>query len=418
MRTSLLHRIGLLTAVLMGTLAASPEVPSVRMDAGPDSTLVKSAPSPIPTLALLDPVDIVAGRTIPGCGDFLRARFQAVGKLQPISRGEMEKKLAEYNWPASKACHEFQCGFDAGNVLLAKYVFFGTVTALGGLYAYTFNILYVPTGRIISSEVGDVPRNPQSGGDEPLKARLAAYVSGLDPARFDTSRITSRGLMAVVDLSAATPESRVLTERVDTHIYASRLYDLMSPLELQELLSAMNISPATTEATDSGMMALGTKLNVAYLIQSKVIQTAGGTGLDLTLFDVAGKRRIRDWPSKPTQDFEDILHFENRFFATLTGKSEATTARNMLKHDAPRPRSHWKQSLISVVGISAGAGLATLAFTSNQKANRDHVRAEAAYSVESAKSWQRDTKTQDVRTALFGSLAILSLGATVIVWTF
>ncbi len=44
----------------------------------------------------------------------------------------------------------------------------------------------------------------------------------------------------------------MLAERVRIHIHASRLFDLMSPLELQELLSAMNNSPATTEATDSG----------------------------------------------------------------------------------------------------------------------------------------------------------------------
>lgn len=362
-----------------------------------------------PTLAILDPVDVATGRVMPMYGDLLRAKLLGTGKFGPLTRQAMEKKLKEFNWEADKPCHEFQCGFDAGNILLSEYVLFGSVTALDGIYAYTLNLLHVPSSQVIASEAGDVSRNPFRGGDDPLNARLTAFISQLDPAHLEKSRVASRGLMAVLDLNAGSPESRVLAERVGTHVYASRKYDLMSQMELQELLTAMSISISGISPNDSGMIALGTRLNVAYLVQSKLTQDADGRRLDLALFDVAGKRRIRDWSSKPTREFQGILQLENRFFTTLTEKNGLKTS---------QPSSHWQTTLLSLIGIAAATGLATLAYTAHQDANGDYGRAEAAYSLESGQVWKKQAKDKDQRTVLFGSLAALSLGLSVTLWAF
>ncbi len=289
-------------------LAKSGAVPQMSLPAGGVAVNIR------PILAILDPVDIAAEKSVPPYGDELRTQAVAAGRFAPIPRIQMEKKMAEFNWDATTPCHEFQCAFDAANLLLSEYVLFGTVTPLDGIYAYTFNLLHIPTGQVVLSQAGDVARSPGAGGDLPLKAKLAAFISGIDPMHLDLAQKTSLGLMAVIDLSPETPESRVLSERVAAHVHASRHYDLMGSKELQELMIAMEIPIGAIATTDSGMIGLGTRLNVAYLVHSKLSEDPQGMRLDLALFDIAGKRRIRDWPSHSQRGFQDILHVENRFF--------------------------------------------------------------------------------------------------------
>lgn len=376
----------------------------------------------VPALVLFDPVDLDGGRADSGFGDFLRGKLLASGKWRVGSRMEMEKKLGEFGWDPAKTCHEFQCGFDAGNVLLTDYVLFGTITSVAGIYAYSFNLLHVPTSQVVASEVGNVPRNPGKGGDDPLLAKLAAFASGLDPARLDKSKALNRALMAVVDLNAESVESRVLAERVGTHVYASRHYDLMSQTELHELLSAMNISLAAAGNTDSSMLALGNRLNVAYLVQSQLSPGPRGNAMALTLFDVAGKHRIRAWSLAPTQDFQDILHLEKRFFTTLLNQPMPGQPENPLAAQNTRARhgSHsvWKRGFFSAAGITLATGLTYLAYSTRQEANGAHMRAESAYSAESALGFKQKVRDEDRLTLLYGSLAALTLGASVTLWTF
>lgn len=369
-----------------------------------------------PALAILDPVDVASDQPMPVFGNILRSGVLAAGKFEPISRAQMENKMAEFGWDAKTHCHEFQCGFDAGSMLLSDYVLFGTVTPLDGIFAYTFNVMHVPTGQVVRAEAGDVSRNPGNGGDAPLMAKLSAFAADLDPAQLDLSRKTSRGLMAVVDLSPESPESRVLSERVSTHVNASRHYDLMSRKELQELMSAMEIPLHDIETSDSGMIALGARLNVAYLVHSKLRQDAQGMRLDLALFDIAGKRRIRDWPTNSKRDFQEILHHENRFFTTLNGPPKEVASRSSRKQDAPRRK--WGRGFLSTAGVFAAAGLAAAAWMLHNGADDAHSRAEEALSGDKAEAYKEEAQEKDQRTVWFGGLAALSLGASVVLWTF
>jgi hypothetical protein len=411
-------RIALLAILATGFGLALPlAAPSDASDPRPPAALDASPTvHTLPELAILDPVDVAADRSMLLYGNILRSGAYAAGKFAPLPRAQMERKMAEFKWDSTTHCHEFQCGFDAGSMLLSEYVLFGTVTPLDGIFAYTFNLMHVPTGQVVRAEAGDVSRNPGDGGDAPLKAKLTAFAESLDPAQMDLTRKTSRGLMAVVDLSPESPESRVLSERVSTHVNASRHYDLMSRKELQELLSAMEIPLHDIETSDSGMIALGTRLNVAYLVHSKLRQDKQGTRLDLALFDVAGKRRIRDWPTNSKRDFQEILHHENRFFTTLNGPSKNVPARSARKADAPRSR--WRRGFLSTAGIFAAAGLTAVAWSLHNGADEAHSRAETALSVEKAEAFKEEAQKKDERTVWFGGLAALSLGASVVVWTF
>ncbi len=408
-----------LPAVLVACLAltiplASPSDSSDRQPPATSDPLPSA--NPHPGLAILDPVNVAANQILPLFGDILRSGALASKKFAPIPRALMENKMREFGWDSTTHCHEFQCGFDAGNILLSEYVLFGTITPLDGIFAYTLNVMHVPTSQVVRAEAGDVSRNPGIGGDAPLKAKLSAFAAGLDPKQLDLSRKTSRGLMAVVDLSPESPESRVLSERVSTHVNASRRYDLMSQKELQELLAAMKIPLQNIETSDSGMIALGARLNVAYLVHSKLGKDARGMRLDLALFDIVGKHRIRDWPSNSKRDFQEILHHENRFFATLNGPSKEVASRSARKAGAPR--SKWTRGLWSAAGISAAVGLTAYALVMRHDADRAYKHAEAAYSTPTAQAFKAKAQEKDQRALVFGGLALLSLGASIVVWTF
>lgn len=393
--------------------ASKPATPSLHAQTIPASEHA----SDLPSLAVLDPVDLVDGGSEPGYGDFLRSSLMKAGKFKMLTGRDMEEKLKEFDWNHGRNCHEFQCGFDAGNVLLTDFVLFGTITALDGLYAFTFNVLHVASGTVVRSEVGDVPRRIAIGGDEPLKARLSGFASGLDPARFQKAELIRRGLMAVVDLSPVSSESRVLSERITTHVNATRQYDLMSPSELRELLAAMEIRLGDLQTSDSGMIALGSRLNAAYLVHSKLIPEPGGTRLDLALFDVAGKRRIRDWPVKPTRNFHEILNMEHRFFTTLSDQRKELASGSAWAEPV-KPRSRWTRAALSAIGISATAGLTTLAMSMRNDADGAYDRAESALSRDAGEEWKRRAEENDRRTVLYGSLAALTLGASIAVWAF
>ena len=178
----------------------------------------------------------------------------------------------------------------------------------------------------------------------------------------------------------------------------------------------MGIPLHDIETSDSGMIALGARLNVAYLVHSKLGKDARGTRLELALFDIAGKRRIRDWPSTSKRDFQDILHHENRFFTTLNGPSKSVASRSARKTEARR--SKWSRGFLSTAGIFAAAGLTAMAWTLHSGADDAHNRAEKALSVEKAEAFKAEAREKDQRTVWIGGLAALSLGASVVVWTF
>lgn len=395
-----------------GLASRQPDPSPDRIPAGEEKA------SGLPTIAVLDPVNLSDGRSDFRNGDFLRARLSQAGRFNPMPGRNMAEKLKEFDWNGGENCHEFQCGFDAGNVLLTDYVLFGTITSLDRLYAFTFNVLHVASGKVLRSEVGDVPRRAAAGGEEPLQARLEAFISGLDPASFRKAELFSRGLMAVVDLSPVSPESRVLSERITTHVNASRQYDLMSQSELRELLAAMEIRLGSLQTTDSGMIALGTRLNAAYLVHSKLIPEAGGTRLDLALFDVAGKRRIRDWPAKATRNFQDLLNMEHRFFTTLVDPRTEPLSGAGPATGPKKQRSPWTRGALSAIGVTATAGLATLAVSMRKDADAAFDRAESAHSRDSGEKWKRKAEENDRRALLYGSLSALTLGASIAVWTF
>lgn len=362
------------------------------------------------SIAVFDPVNLHNQTPDADFGDLLRRAFADNAKWRLIPRDTMTARFRDYDMDPAAACQEFQCSFDAGNVLASEYVMFGTITPWGDLYAYTLNIAHVRSSQVVWSRVGEVLRKVIGEPAAAAQAALAGIVDALDPDDLDTRRGLRRGLLTVLDLSPAggTP-ARIMAERVAAHAYASRNFDIMSRRELEELLAALEMRKGSIAPTDSGFFALGGRMDVTHLIYSRLSGkgSAGRGGelfqLQLALYDIAAGRKVRDWPSQSTNDFRQILEFENRFFSSLFKIPE---------FDSDRDRPGWSPAL-AWGGAGLGFVLSTvfgmLAYAAFQEADRDYESFQAARSREVAMASKERVERNDRKAMVFGGLGGLGL---------
>ncbi len=353
-------------------------------------------------LAVLDPVDLHLLHADPDWGDFMRRGFGANPNWKVIPRDTMMSKLKDYGVDTRVVCHEFQCAFDAGNILSAEFVLFWSVTGLDDLYAYTLNLVHVPTSQTVWSKVGDIRKRQLGSPSGALEASLKQTAEWLGPDKVRTGRRDKLGQLTVLDLSAAgsTP-ARVMAERVATHLYASRNYDIMGKKELDELLSALGIDKAAFLPSDSSIYAIGGKMGISHLVYSRLLATRnGGLQLRLALYDIGSRKLVRERLSQSTQDFRKLLQFEESFFSSLFRLPD------MEEGGAPKEaKSRW-------TWIGAGTSLAFAAacgyvsYSASKDADRDYARFQSqAGSRESAEVLKAKIQDQDRSSWVWGIMA-------------
>src|SRR5688572_4171194 len=110
------------------------------------------------SIAVFDPVNLHNQSPDGEFGDLLRKAFAGNDKWKLIPEDTVTARFKDYKMNPAAACQEFQCSFDAGNVLASEYVMFGSITPWGDLYAYTLNITHVRSSQVVWSQVGEVLR--------------------------------------------------------------------------------------------------------------------------------------------------------------------------------------------------------------------------------------------------------------------
>lgn len=356
-------------------------------------------------LAILDPVDLHSQRVDQEWGEFLRRSFAANRKWKVLSRDTVIAKFTEYHIDPGAPCHEFQCAFDAGNVLSAEFVLFGSVTSQNDLYAFTLNLVHIPTSQTLWSRVGEVRKKQLGAPSASLEAALNRIAGELGPDAVRTGRREKIGLLSVLDLSAAasTP-SRIMAERVATHLYASRNYDIMGRKEMDELLKALDINKRGFIPSDSAIFALGGKMDITHLVYSRLLATReGGMELRLALYDIANRRKVREWPSRSTMDFGKLLEFEDKFFKSLYKLPEYGAGVSGLQ-----PPSHWTWAG-AVLSLGAGAAFGYLSWAAGRDADREYAKFQAARSRGTAESAQARVVDKEHSSIVFGILGGLGM---------
>jgi hypothetical protein len=428
---------------LTGVHAAKPEGA-----ASPEST--STGPR---TLAVLDPVDLTTNLPDPLAGKLLRRSLSANPAWRVLSGDSIAKQMRDLRMDPDLPCSEFQCAFDAGNALQSEFVLFGTSTDLPEVNAYTLGLAHIPTSQMVWSRVGQVPNRVGESGHTArrgniLEGPLRFAVSDLDPASLDLRKRPSRGLLGVMDGGQSTPHSRVAMYRALAHAYSSRAYDMLGPSELEALVAALDLdrtkglaarnaqetlaagtgpsSPhgkggsAGADPENGDMLALGKQMGVRYLLRSEMRTEGRDYAMDLSLYDVAAGRKIRDWPSRGTSDYESLLNLEDRFMTAL-GEGERGPGADGF---APRPtanrhlaRTFFKGSTISLAALGAGV-LGYMAWQSHTQA--DQAYADFKSTTDPGKVSQARSRVidKDTDTRKFGILSGLSLALGVAVWTF
>ncbi|HKP95308.1 MAG TPA: hypothetical protein VJ385_06080 [Fibrobacteria bacterium] len=397
------------------------------------------------TLTLLDPVNLASGLPDREAGGMLRRALAQNPGWRMAAGDSSARMLREYGLDPDVPCAEFQCAFDAGNALQTEFVLFGTATALPELHAFTLDLVHVPTSQVVWSRVGEIPKRPGSDRKQKragyvLEGSLQFAVADLDPASLELRKRPSLGLLGIMDAGQSTPHSRVAVNRALTHAYASRAYDLLGPGELEELMAALDIRGGTAAAAPgdpptgpgggegmggSGnpggraggedMLSLGTKMGVRYLLWTKVRPDGPEFRMDMTLYDVAGRKALRHWPARETADFGSLLDLEDRFMTVLGNGAPTADPRPAAPHSGLKTAG--KIASITVTAAAAAA-LGFLAYRSKRNADAEYERFQDAQSQREAQEARTSVIRQDKQARHYGVLGGLSLALGVAVWAF
>lgn len=394
------------------------------------------------SITVLNPVDLTSGLPDAASGRQLRRDFARYTNWQALPGDSAARMLREYGLDEDMPCMEFQCAFDAGNALQTEFVLFGTTASLPEMHTFNLGLVHVPTSQVVWSRTGDAPGGASAKGVRFLDEAIESAVAELNPADLNLRRLPSEGLLGVMDAGQSTPHSRVILHRALAHAYASRAYELLGPSELDELLAALDIpggeASAATEAYGSpskggafgdasgipggsragrgeDMVSMGTRVGVRYLLWTKVRNEGSGYSMDLSLYDVPGRKLIRHWPSKKPADFRSLLGIEDRFLTALGNEFP-------LASGPPKPMP----SRVKILGKGATIGLSVLGGAAlGYMAWQSKLRADAAYkdfgraqSEQEAIRARRETAASDTRARRFGILGGVSFALGVAIWSF
>jgi hypothetical protein len=304
-------------------------------------------------LAVLELVDLTDNSQKPELSDLLRGALQARNAWTLLPRDTVTKRLGDFNINPRQGCNNPQCGFDIGNVVQAEYVIFGTATPLASAEAVTLKLLHIPTARIVWTKVleGEGPTEPERlRALERAFATAAGEMAKLKP---DTERGRRGKSLAVVDLSENSPQSRAFFERVCTRVYGNPAYDLMSPTELAELFTALEINKYSVAPSLENMIGLGQKLGVSNLLYSRLYRDGRSYVYRLAMYDVSGKSLVLELPPQPSEDLIKLLDYEKVFFNTLFAKEkDAPASAAAMKDGSKSNKALWIS--LGVLGIGGG----------------------------------------------------------------
>lgn len=302
-------------------------------------------------IAVLEFVDLSDNSQKPEATDLMRKSLAATGKWTILARDSVAKRLGEFNINPHQSCNNPQCSFDIGNVVQAEYVLFGTSTPLASVQAVTLKLLHIPTAKIVWTKVleGTTSEGDRSRGLEKPFATAASEISQVKP---DMDKSKHGKTLAVIDLSENSQQSRAFFERVCTRIYGNPGFDLMSPTELTELLTALEINKYSVVPSLENMIGLGQKLGVSNLLYSRLYRDGRSYIYRLAMYDVTEKALVLELPPQPSEDLIKLLDYEKVFFNTLFSKEKEAPKTAVVKEGGKSNKALWIS--LGVLGIGGG----------------------------------------------------------------
>jgi hypothetical protein len=304
-------------------------------------------------MAVLDLVDLTDNAQKPEFSELLRNALIAKGAWTILPRDTLSKRLGDFNINPRQGCNNPQCGFDIGNVVQAEFVIFGTATPLASAEAVTLKLLHIPTARIVWTKVLEGEGNSDAERQRSLEKAFAATAAEMAKLKPEPEKGRRGKSLAVIDLSENSAQSRAFFERVCTRVYGNSAYDLMSPTELAELLTALEINKYSVAPSLENMIGLGQKLGVSNLLYSRLYRDGRSYVYRLAMYDVSGKALVLELPPQPSENLLKLLDYEKVFFNTLFAKEkDAPATAAAMKDGSKSNKALWIS--LGVLGIGGG----------------------------------------------------------------
>jgi hypothetical protein len=303
-------------------------------------------------MAILEFVDLNDNQQKPEISDMLRRSLGATGKWSLIPRDSVSKRLGEFNINPRQSCNNPQCSFDIGNVVQAEYVLFGTASPLGSVRVVTMKLLHIPTAKIVWTKVFEAEGTTDFEQMHAIEKSFTATAPEIAKVKPDGNKTKHGKTLAVIDLSENSPQSRAFFERICTRIYGNPAFDLMSPTELTELLTALEINKYSVVPSLENMIGLGQKLGVSNLLYSRLYRDGRSYIYRLAMYDVTGKSLVLELPPQPSEDPIKLLDYEKVFFNTLFSKEKEEPRPVTVKDGNKSNKALWIS--LGVLGIGGG----------------------------------------------------------------
>ncbi|MDQ3002389.1 MAG: hypothetical protein M3Y08_14145 [Fibrobacterota bacterium] len=303
-------------------------------------------------MAVLEFVDLTDNQQKPEISDMLRKALAVTGKWTILARDSVAKRLGEFNINPHQSCNNPQCSFDIGNVAQAEFVLFGTASPLATVQAVTLKLLHIPSAKIVWTKVLEGEGGSEGDRIRALEKKFATAVVEMANIKPDTDKSKHGKTLAIIDLSENSPQSRAFFERICTRIYGNPAFDLMSPTELTELLTALEINKYSVVPSLENMIGLGQKLGVSNLLYSRLYRDGRSYIYRLAMYDVSEKALVLELPPQPSEVLIKLLDYEKVFFNTLFTKEKNEPKSAVIMDRSKSNKALWIS--LGVLGIGGG----------------------------------------------------------------
>lgn len=304
-------------------------------------------------LAVLDLVDVSDNQPKPEISDLLRKNLISNGKWSILTRDSVLKRMTEFNLSVKQGCNNPQCSFDIGNIAQTELVLYGTVATFSSNQILTLKVLHIPTAKIVWTRVLEVSGISERERNHFLERNFSVLSSELAQLSPSMDR-TKHGLsLAVIDVSENSPQSKALLERITTRVSGNPVFDPMSPNELAELLTALEINKFSVVPSVENMVGLGQKLGVSHLLYSRLYRDGNSYIYRLAIYDINSKAVALELPPQPSEDLLKLLDYEKSFFNTLFSKvKEEPKPVTMVKENKKSRTALWIS--LGILGVGTG----------------------------------------------------------------
>ncbi len=266
-----------------------------------------------PTMAILPLVNLKSEQPLPELTKRLRSTLQKLQSFNIMDIGTQNKKLIEYNHDLSKPCNSKECAFELGGLLETNYILFGSASRFNDMGLVTIKILDLKESKIIWSRALTSHHKRTA-----IENTFVTLYKELIQTDITTIRNNSEKTLAVLDFSENSLQSKILFERILTHAYKFGYADVMSPEEVKEMITALDIKKETVLNSIETILTIGENLGVSAVLYTNLSTTGINLKHQIALFDVTEKSVILSMPPLPKASFTDVLFMERHFFTSFS----------------------------------------------------------------------------------------------------